>query len=1004
MKHTLRRAAAFLLALIFIVGLIPVVPADAASGTLTKSGVYLCGNGTYSKGFTYANGESHRAETSALHMHKMDGQIAYCIEPHVASADGDSYTGTDFENNTVWNKKLSNNQRKALGLALLYGAPNYLSSSDAQTEFGNECATQIIIWEIIMGLRSPVKPYAVTDSSLYSYFANGFYWNGSSLVDGAQSNAVAAFKSAYKTISDRMAAHTDIPSFCSRYPNSAPTITLKYSASTGNCTGSATDTNGVLAGDYNFTAPGVTFTKNGNTLNISVPYDTIKDGTITASATGRSLDDSNLGLIVWQRSGKQTLLQMPSYHDPVKAYFKLKSDVAPASLEIYKTSDDGHVARIAFTVTDAAGKKVASGVTDANGKLNVPNLLAGQTYTITETVPTNYTAEKQSQTITLKPGKNTVSFVNHLIRGYMGIQKSTDYGTLEGYHFRVWNKDTNTTWCGITDTAGALYQTDSNWERIYNKDGWSIYNLEGLVDGTYSVREVLSLSPGKYTYPDSWRITVTDKSGKVTYDHTFQENELKSDENGDYSTPRFTVTGLTGGGKMTMRVHNAPLPSTLEIRKSSEDGKVSGIAFDVEEWVSGIGYCPMGQYTTDAAGKISVPGLHVGTKYRLTEIVPEGYIGEEPKEIVAQEGINTVTFENRPIFGSLELTKVDAEHPDVKLSGAVFEVSYGSQKAAMEEVTDENGTGTGVYRLEKIPYGSVCTIRETKAPEGYALSDEVFTVEILEEKTYRVASDGFDAVVNRPIRGNLEILKTDGVSGKPLQGAGFCVFDATGKKVAEGFTDENGRLAFENLPYGHYTYQEFQAPDGFEPDETVYDFSILENGKTIAVSRQNTPLPGSIRIKKVDPEGKPLEGVIFLLEFSSDGKTYHPVREREDSDPIEVGSCTSKGLKNGRLATDANGIAHFTGLAIDSQLGKVYYRLTEVATKDGYQLLTTPAFEGTLSIDAEINVELTVVNSPGYELPKTGSNGFPLVPIGVCAIGLTAAGIMALKRREKSND
>lgn len=994
MKNISRRVAALLLALILLCGLIPVTPTQAASGTLTKSSVYLCGNGEYSKSFTYANGENHTMRSSALHIHYMDGKTVYCVEPHVASEGNTSYTGTDANSSSLWRERLSSAQQRAIGLILLYGAPNNLDSTDAQTKFGYESATQILIWEIIMGLRSSTSSYTLNDSSLYSYFANGFYWNGSSLVSSA--TAITAYKNGYATIVNKIQSHRTIPSFCSKLEATAPTITLKYNAGSALCTGSATDTNGVLASDYNFTAPGVTFSKNGNTLNISVPYNTIKDSTITASATGRSLDDSNIALMIWTRSGCQTVLQLTSKHDPVKAYFKLKSDAAPASLEIRKTSDDGHVAGIAFTVTDAAGKKVASGVTDANGKLNVPNLLAGQTYTITETVPTNYTAEKQSQTITLKPGKNTVSFVNHLIRGYMGIQKSTDYGTLEGYHFRVWNKETNTTWCGITDTGGALYQTDSNWERIYNKDGWSIYNLEGLVDGTYSMREVLSLSPDKYTYPDSWRVTVTDKNGKVTYDHTFQEDELTADENGDYATPRFTVTGLTGGGKMYMRVHNAPLPSTLEIHKTSEDGKVSGIVFHVEEWVPGIGYCPAGLYTTDASGKISVTDLHVGTKYRLTEVVPEGYIGEDPKEIVAQEGTNTVTFENRPIFGNLELTKVDAEHPDVKLSGAVFEVSYGSQKAVMEEAVDE----TGVYRLEKIPYGSVCTIRETKAPEGYALSDEVFTVEILEEKTYRVASDGFDAVVNRPIRGNLEILKTDGVSGKPLQGAGFRVFDATGKKVAEGFTDENGKLAFGDLPYGHYTYQEFQAPDGFKLDETVYDFSILENGKTIAVSRQNTPLPGSIRIKKVDPEGKPLEGVIFLLEFSSDGKTYHPVREREDSDPIEVGSCTSKGLKNGRLATDANGIAHFTGLAIDSQLGKVYYRLTEVATKDGYQLLTTPAFEGTLSTDTEIDVELTVVNSPDYELPKTGSNGFPLVPLGVCAIGLTAAGITMYKRKK----
>ena len=82
---------------------------------------------------------------------------------------------------------------------------------------------------------------------------------------------------------------------------------------------------------------------------------------------------------------------------------------------------------------------------------------------------------------------------------------------------------------------------------------------------------------------------------------------------------------------MTMTIHNAPVPADLEILKTSEDGKVSGITFTVEEWAPGIGYCRIGRYTTDESGKILVPKLYVGTKYRLTETVPEGYIGEAPK-------------------------------------------------------------------------------------------------------------------------------------------------------------------------------------------------------------------------------------------------------------------------------------------------------------------------------------------------------------------------------------
>ena len=196
-----------------------------------------------------------------------------------------------------------------------------------------------------------------------------------------------------------------------------------------------------------------------------------------------------------------------------------------------------------------------------------------------------------------------------------------------------------------------MYLTDSG----YNQNGAKSYTFEGLLDGEYSFLEVLSRKGAGNVFPDSWTITVTDTAGKTVYDKTFNTADFITDDNGDCRLNKISITGLTGGGKMTMTIHNAPVPADLEILKTSEDGKVSGITFTVEEWVPGIGYCRIGRYTTDESGKILVPKLHVGTKYRLTETVPEGYIGEAPKEITIQAGTNTVTFKNQPIYGSIEI-------------------------------------------------------------------------------------------------------------------------------------------------------------------------------------------------------------------------------------------------------------------------------------------------------------------------------------------------------------
>ena len=92
-----------------------------------------------------------------------------------------------------------------------------------------------------------------------------------------------------------------------------------------------------------------------------------------------------------------------------------------------------------------------------------------------------------------------------------------------------------------------------------------------------------------------------------------------------------TVSTTADPVKAYFRVKADTIPAHLEILKTSDDGNVSGISFTLEESVPGIGYCRIGTYTTDSGGKISVPNLTVGTKYRVTETVPEGYEAEVQK-------------------------------------------------------------------------------------------------------------------------------------------------------------------------------------------------------------------------------------------------------------------------------------------------------------------------------------------------------------------------------------
>lgn len=97
-------------------------------------------------------------------------------------------------------------------------------------------------------------------------------------------------------------------------------------------------------------------------------------------------------------------------------------------------------------------------------------------------------------------------------------------------------------------------------------------------------------------------------------------------------------------------------------------------------------------------------------------------------------------------------------------------------------------------------------------------------------------------IVNKPIIGGLEITKKDVSTGELLPNAGFRIKDENGNIVVEGYTDENGVAKF-TLGYGKYTYEEFDAPDGYIIDTTPYEFEIKENGQIIKAEMTNKKQP-----------------------------------------------------------------------------------------------------------------------------------------------------------------
>lgn len=168
----------------------------------------------------------------------------------------------------------------------------------------------------------------------------------------------------YSSIAESVQKHTKVPSFCTKSTGSAKVNELKWDGSKYVTT--LTDSNGVL-GNYNFSAniDGVKFSTSGNKLTISMDKAPSKEFNITASKA----NGSRKGLVVWtdgKHSPGNGIQDVVSYtqevSDPVKGFVKMK--VSYGSCKIVKTSEDGKVDGISFTIS---GNGVNKTVKTANG-------------------------------------------------------------------------------------------------------------------------------------------------------------------------------------------------------------------------------------------------------------------------------------------------------------------------------------------------------------------------------------------------------------------------------------------------------------------------------------------------------------------------------------------------------------------------------------------------------------------------------------------------------------
>ena len=672
-----------------------------------------------------------------------------------------------------------------LGRIMQYGYQGNLSldwrsqnEADAD-KLAHMMATQALVWETVVGERDAdfnhvdpgsadaVKSVYRTSHPLYSRFS-----------------------AYYDSIEASVKKHTVVPSFMDRSEEDAQTVELSWDGS--RYTATLTDTNSVLS-EYAFSSAqsDMTFAVDGNDLTISAETAPADGVTITAVR-----NNTRQGVVVWSDGhyGPDGTMQdvvtfRDTVSDPMYAYLHLK--VGYGSVKIIKTSEDGKVSGISFTVSGNGTEQTVT--TNADGEMQLDDLRPG-VYTVTEQSNDRYEPQEVRQVTVISGQVATVAFHNTLKRGSLEVIKTSEDHLIEGVKFHL----TGASLSGLPVDEYAV--TDSTGKAVFS---------DVLIGTGYVLSEVDT--DVRYVIPEDQTAAV--EWSKVT--HKSIHNVLKKWN--ATVTKSDSATGTPQG-----------------------DAKLSGAVYGVYK-----GGQLVDTYVTDGNGQFTTVYYACGDDWTIREITPsEGYlldstvypVGAEPQRYTAEYNPIALDVTEQVIRGGVALTKVDKDYPENKLEGAVFEVYRDSNRNQELDAEDELlGTmeelGGGEYALTGLCYGGYFA-KEAQAPEGFYLDENAYYFAITTDgETVTVENEAGKGFVNAAQVGSLRIVKTS--SDGKLEGFSFRVTGANGyDQVFQ--TDAEGFILVEGLRIGDYTVSEVRdsSSDGYllpaDKTASVFEGAVTE--------------------------------------------------------------------------------------------------------------------------------------------------------------------------------
>ncbi|ECL7021573.1 LPXTG cell wall anchor domain-containing protein [Listeria monocytogenes] len=762
--------------------------------------------------------------TQSIYVLKIDGKKVFCVESGIPANSGEGYTPETF----------INVKKDLLSKIAYYG---YTKTGQSHYDYA---VTQLMIWE--------------------------------ELGDQYHSSTVPNYQQRKAEIMAQVNKHDTLPSWHNQE------VTIKVGDSL-----TLKDSNNTLSGmTLESNTTNASLKQEGNTLVIT-PSATSNNGTITY----RKVPQNEVGTsIVYKKPREQSMVE---FHLQDSKQAKMKVNIIKlGNIKVQKIDEDTNKPLPDATLRFKYDGTTKDIVTNKEGYAEIKDIPQGTKVTITEvTAPNGFVNKGEIKTVIIEPNNTVeVRLDNKSQQGLLKLTKTgnrvigaepteSEYGDLYSFIFD-YRPLANVTYeiQAVEDIVigGTIHaKADDIVATIMTNEAGELINMPYLYLGKYQAVEISAPSgylidstpiPFEFTYAGQEVELVTES---VQATNEFQKLKLtifKNEEQIDsWSGNIPVISEIPANDKVFGLFINQEFLLENEVTLPKDSLLHIGTIEDGELLLEDLQY-PEGAYYFKE--------LNAGTNHQLLEkhyeFIFEAKDNEQIKDFEIYENEDNPLL-NKLHFNIFSLKKLNEQATLDKKNGFIFD--YVECKGAIFTLEDEAGNviqtvtvnDKSLATFNYVPVGTFYLKEKQTSSDDFVLSNEVFRIEsskerlqvfdenntLIGEQTDSQESSILFELKNDLIKGNVELMKTDVISGEALPNTGIRILDEDQNVIVEGKTNEQGLFKFRQLPKGVYYFQEFEAPKQYQLDATPLKFEIKENGETVKVDMTN---------RKVTTDGK----------------------------------------------------------------------------------------------------------------------------------------------------